>query len=467
MMPHTHVPLSVRLRHGFSYLLLLSAVVLAGGCASLSGNTQDRVLAARNRVAPALVHIRPVKEVFVSGKRTEVLTVGSGFIISADGYIVTNEHVAGESSEVWCILSDNTEHEARVVGVDPYTDVAVLKIEADRPFPYVRWGDSDAIEAGQMVLAMGSPHGLARSVSLGIISVRDRYLENASGMSSPYNNWIQTDAAINPGNSGGPLVNLKGDVVGINARMLSGAENLGFAIPANIARQVVTQIIDHGSVRRSALGLVFQEMTSKTDDLSARGVVIADVAPLSASYEAGVRPGDILIRLGNRPMHARHEEELPAVRKAVADLPVGEPVTLVLERGGEEMSFSVVTEEESAYKGRNAEFSEWGFTLVELTPDLARRAQLPGHTGVLVSGCLPGGLAASSGLTPGDIILKLDDTPVASLSDFMNLYKSVQENRKALTMLFVQKGALTRFVLIDQTNSKSSILDKEVLDHVD
>ena len=447
-------------------LLLILSLILSS-CAGLSVNTQDRVLSARNRVAPALVHIRPVKEVFVSGKRTEVLTVGSGFIISADGYIVTNEHVAGESSEVWCILSDNTEHQARVVGVDPYTDVAVLKIEAERPFPHVNWGDSDAIEAGQMVLAMGSPHGLARSVSLGIISVPDRYLEGAAGMTSPYNNWIQTDAAINPGNSGGPLVNLKGDVVGINARMLSGAENLGFAIPANIAREVVTEIVDHGRVQRGSLGLVFQEITSKTDDPQARGVVIADVAPMSSSYEAGIRPGDVLLRLGDRPLQARYEEELPAVRKAVADLPVGEALQLLLSRGDEEMEFTVTAEEESAIKGINAEFSEWGFTLVELTPELARRAQLHGHTGVLVSGCLPGGLAAISGLTPGDIILKVDEEDISSLAHFMDLYKTLQDSKQKLTMLFVQKGALTRFVLINRADNQSFVLDREILDHVE
>lgn len=447
-------------------LIFIPLLLGTGGCATLGGSTQIAVLAAKNGVAPALVHIRPLKEVFVAGRRSEVPIVGSGFIISTDGYIVTNEHVAGESSQVWCVFSDNTELEAQVVGTDPDTDIAVLKVEPTKPLPTVRLGESASLESGQLVLAMGSPHGLARSVSLGIISVTDRYLGNSSGMASPYNNWIQTDAAINPGNSGGPLVNMHGEVIGVNARVLSGAENVGFAIPINIAGEVITAIIRDGRVIRSWLGLDFQEMAAKTDDPTQHGVVIADVSPLSPAQEAGIAPGDLLVGVNEQNVDARFEESLPHVRKTIADLPVGESVTLHLIRGETPLEIEVATEEKVSLKGGQAEFSEWGFTAAELTPELARRAQLAGRSGVLVSGSQPGGIAGRSGLGQGDIILEMDGDPMQTLDEFTLAYQQRLESKQERIMLFVKRGAVTRFVLISQETEEAP-LDKEILDHVD
>ncbi len=451
------------------YLLfmLLPFMVVVSGCATLGGNAQYSVLRAKNSVAPALVHIRPLKEVFIAGRREEVPSVGSGFIISDDGYIVTNEHVAGDSSQVWCVFSDNTEIEARVVGTDADTDVAVLKVETEQRLPYVQMGTSSDLEAGQLVLAMGSPHGLARSASLGIISVTDRYLGDSSGLVSPYNNWIQTDAAINPGNSGGPLVNMRGEVIGVNSRVLSGAENVGFAIPVDIAKEVVDAIIREGRVHRSYLGLTFQEMAAKTDDQAVHGVVIADVAPLSPAQEAGISPGDLLTAINDRTLDARFEEDLPRVRKAIADLPIGASVILHLVRGETPMEVDVVTEEKLSLKGGQTEFAEWGFTAVELTPELARRAQLAGRSGVLISGSQPGGIAASGGLGQGDIILEMDGESVQTLDGFTQAYQLRRESKQKLVLLFVQRGAVTRFVLLNTGAQQESTLDKELLDHVD
>lgn len=442
-------------------------LLLQAGCATLGGS-QDAVLRAKDKVAPALVHIRPVKEVFVAGKRTEVITIGSGFIISPDGYVVTNEHVAGESSLVLCVLSDNTEKEARVVGVDVETDIAVLKLEHDTPLPYVKLGRSDTLQAGQMVLAMGSPHGLARSVSLGIVSVTDRFLPEGGALTSPFNTWIQTDAAINPGNSGGPLVNLRGEVIGINARVLGGADNVGFAIPVDTAREVIDAVIRDGRVKRSWLGLDLQEMTAKTNDPARKGVVIAGVAPLSPAQENGsVRPGDVLIALNETPVHARYEEDLPAVRKRIASLPVGEPVTLLLERGSETLEVSLVTEEYVSLKGGQAEFTEWGFTATEVTPEVARRAQLPVRAGVMVLGALPGGRAGQAGLAQGDIILEVDGEPIRDLQHLRERYDALLENSNPLVMLFVKQGALTRFVLVHTQTSAPAEIDEEILEYVE
>jgi len=437
-------------------LAVLSAFGLAllsglGGCATTGGmGVQSAVFRAKDEVAPALVHIRPVKEVFASGRREEILAIGSGFIISPDGYIVTNEHVAGEANLVRCVLGDRTEVEARVVGVDPYTDLAVLKIDTATPLPYVALGDSDKLEAGQVVLALGSPHGLSRSVSMGIVSVTDRQLDGRGTRESPFNTWIQTDAAINPGNSGGPLVNLRGEVIGINARTLRGADNVGFAIPSNTARDVVDAIIREGRVRRAWFGLELQEMMRLTDDPSRRGVLVADVDPLSPGAEAGIRPGDILLAVGGTPANARFEEDLPAAAQLLANQTIGAPVDLTLQRGDEQADIEVTPEELSEFKGSEIEFSEWGFTATELTPQMVRRAQLPNRDGVFVTGTQVGGIASNARLDRGDIILKVDDEPVRNLSEFRETYQEIVASGKRLTLLWVKRGALTRFVMIRQ-----------------
>ena len=437
--------------------VLLSMLGLSLGCATTVVNPDAAVLRAKDRVAPALVHIRPVKEVFTEGRREEMLVLGSGFIISPDGYVVTNEHVAGSSSAVNCVLYTKEELEAEVVGVDRSTDIAVLKLKVDnRTFPHVKLGSSSTLKAGQTVLALGSPHGLARSVSKGIVSVPDRYLTTGDPMAISYNNWIQTDAAINPGNSGGPLVNLRGEVVGINARRLGGAENVGFAIPIDVAKEVIDEIMANGRVIRSWIGLTFQEMSSKTNDPQQRGVVIADIEPLSPAAEAGLRPGDILVMLNGNPVEGRFAEDLPKINKMVADLPVGQPATLGIIRGNEALEITVKTEERSDAVGQEVEFPEWGFTASELTPELARRAQLPSRAGVLVSGIQVGGLAASAELSRGDIILKMDEDEVADLETFRNLYRQRVDSKQRLVLLDVRRGALMRYVLIKQESQPTS-----------
>ncbi len=328
--------------------LVAAAGIVLSGCLTGGLGSANSVIHAKSKVAPALVHVRPVKEVFRRGERREISVIGSGFIISPDGYVVTNEHVAGKSNYVRCVLFDKDEVEAEVVGTDVYTDIAVLKLITDRTdLPYVKLGRSSTLKAGQTVLALGSPHGLARSVSAGIVSVTDRNLETLGASRAPYNNWIQTDAAINPGNSGGPLVNLRGEVVGINTRKLRGADNVGFAIPIDIAREVIEEIRKYGHVTRSTIGVTFQEMMRFTDDPSRKGVLIGDVDPLSPAYSARIRPGDILLAVDGVPTNARFTEDLPAVRKLVADLPVGEAVLLSILRADRQLDVTVETVEKS------------------------------------------------------------------------------------------------------------------------
>jgi serine protease Do len=421
------------------------------GCATTGTDNDRTVIGATEKVAPALVHIRPVKEVFARGRREEILVVGSGFIVSPDGYVVTNEHVAGDSSIVRCVLFNREEVEAEVVGTDPYTDVAVLKLETDtKNLPTVQMGDSASLRNGQTVLALGSPLGLARSVSKGIVSVTDRHLGGNDLMQSPYNTWIQTDAAINPGNSGGPLVNLQGEVVGVNTRKLSGADNVGFAIPVDTVKDVMRQIIEHGRVRRSWAGILLQEMISRTDDPEERGVVIADINALSPAAEAGILPGDILLAVQGSPTHARFAEDLPAVEKLIADLPVGEEATFTVSRGGQTVDVAVRTEELSDVKGAEVAFPEWGFTVAALTPAIVRRAGLDSNKGVLVSGIEVGGLAGIAGLAQADVIQRIDGEEVTDLTTFRRLYLSAVESGKRLVLLDVRRGALTLYILVRQ-----------------
>lgn len=444
------------------YLKLLlwtvTLVPVLAGCMTAGAPSEDAVIRAKEKVAPALVHIRPVKEVFRQGQREEVLITGSGFIISPDGYVVTNEHVAGRSSSVRCVLGNKDEVSAKVIGVDPATDIAVLKLDTDRhDLPFAKLGRSANLRAGETVLALGSPHGLARSVSAGIVSVTDRYLAEANGRSiSPYNNWIQTDAAINPGNSGGPLINLRGEVIGINTRAMRAADNIGFAIPIDIAKEVIDKIIADGKVARSTIGVEFQEMLQKTEDPNARGVVIADVDPLSPARRAGLRPGDVLLNINGRPTDARFEEDLTRVRKLIADVPVGEEIALLVQRGNEQVEVRLNTIEKRELEGEEIEFTEWGFTVSELTPEIVRRAQLDSAKGVVITGVQVGGLAANARLAPGDIIVEMDEQPVEDLPAFKTMYRALVESRKPLVLFLVKRSALTQFLILKQAGALST-----------
>lgn len=434
------------------YVLSIALILaLTPGCMTMAGDSDARLVQAKNKVAPALVHIRPVKEVFRGGQRQEIAVLGSGFIISKDGYVITNEHVAGQSKLVRVVLFDKEEVDAEVVGTDKFTDIAVLKLQTQRTdLPVVQLALDKKLEAGMTVLALGSPHGLSRSVSKGIVSVTDRYLQDSGNMVSPYNTWIQTDAAINPGNSGGPLVNLNGKVVGVNARRLGGADNVGFAIPIGIAEEVWTDIIDHGRVERSWIGVTLQEMVSVTDDASRQGVVIGDVDPLSPAFEAGIRPGDVMLSIDGSVTNARFEEDLPEVRKRLADFPVGETLSLSMMRASQDLSIEVVTEAKGDITGREVELGAWGFTVSELTPAIVRRAQLPSRQGVFVSGTRVGGIAAIAGLRQGDIILRVDGEEISELAGFQDVYRERLDSKQPMVLLDVKRGAVTLYVLVKQ-----------------
>jgi len=284
------------------YLIILFLLFYVG-FTNGSENLQQQILDAKNKVFPALVHIEPVKEVFEDGKRVKVQVTGSGIIISPDGYILTNNHVAEKARHVFCTLSNRDEVRAEVIGLDALTDLAVLKLDlSDKDYQsvsYAEFGDSDSLEVGEIVMALGSPLGLSRSMSLGVVSS----IEDIGEMVSPYNLWIQTDAAINPGNSGGPLINIKGEVMGINARAIFFGENLGFAIPINTAKLVVDRILKEKVVRRSEIGIDWQEIKDYKKykkDSKLEGVLIANVDKNSSAKKADLQPGDVVYAINDK-----------------------------------------------------------------------------------------------------------------------------------------------------------------------
>jgi len=431
--------------------LLLSLIFVL----PLQAQTVDQTLLrnARDQVFPALVHIQPVKEFFFSGEKTKVQVTGSGIIIRPDGYVLTNSHVAEKARQVKCTLSDKTEVSAEVIGTDPWTDLAVLKLNlagAGLPaVPFAILGDSDKLQLGEMVLAMGSPLGLSRSLSMGVISSLDRYIEDEGEMVSPYNLWIQTDAAINPGNSGGPLVNLSGQVIGINARALIFGENLGFAIPANTARFVIDQLIRNGDVERSWLGVEWQEVNEYaryTGLKNLNGVLVAQVEPGSPADTSGLKPGDLVTAINGRPVQAWYREELPRIRLNIANLPVGSEVELTIRREDQNQTLKMITGKTGKFFGDEFECLEWEMAVEEITERVARNFNLPAPAGVLVSGVRRGGKAQEAGLERGAVLLKMDGQDIRDLTHFKELFRAAKSDQAHLLVSLT--GPSQRYSLI-------------------
>lgn len=424
-------------------------------------NFQTKILEAKNKVFPALVHIQPVKEFFSEGEKQKVQVTGSGVVISSDGYVVTNNHVAEKANFVKCMLSSKIEITAKVVGLDPWTDLAVLKLNLQEAnidsLPFAGFGDSDQIEVGQIAIALGSPLGLARSLSLGVISSVDRYFNDEGEMISPFNLWIQTDAAINPGNSGGPLINLNGDIIGINARAVVFGENLGFAIPANIVKYVVNQIIQNGEVERSNIGVEWQEIKEYRESLKQpdlAGVLVAGVEEASPADLAGLKAGDIVTQINGNNMFAIHLEELPKIRLFIANLPVKSKIHLTVLRNGKSQQIVIKSDKQSKFRGNEFICEEWGLSVQEITPRIVKNFQLKSDKGILISSIKAGSKGSKAEVRPGQILRKVDGIEIVNLEDFKTRYEKYKKQTEKSFLLFLQYGQNNQFALIegDKTN---------------
>ncbi len=361
-------------------------------------------------------------------------SLGSGFIIDEEGHIITNNHVIEGASEIRIRLSNEKEFPAEVVGRDPKTDIALIKIKGAKDLPVVELGDSDKLEIGEWVMAIGNPFGLAHTVTVGIVSAKGRVIG-----SGPYDDFIQTDASINPGNSGGPLFNIRGEVVGINTAIVASGQGIGFAIPINMAKEIIPQLKKKGRVTRGGIGVYVQKLTpelAKSFGLEKdKGALVAEVLPGSAAEQAGIRRGDVIVKFNGKDI-----DEMNDLPKIVAATPVGKEVEVGVIREGKPLTLKVKVgelKEEITPPIEKAQF-DLGMSVQEITPDLARQLRLKETTGVIVSDIEPGGVAEEAGLRRGDVIREINGRPISKLSDYQAALSKIKKGD--IIRLLVKRG---------------------------
>ncbi|HEV7370868.1 DegQ family serine endoprotease [Arenibaculum sp.] len=375
--------------------------------------------------------------------------LGSGFIVDPSGYIVTNNHVVEQADEVKVILSDETELPAEVIGTDPLTDLALLKVETDRELTAVEWGNSDEAEVGDWVLAIGNPFGLGGTVTSGIISARARQIN-----AGPYDDFLQTDASINRGNSGGPLFDMDGLVVGVNTAIFSptgGSVGIGFAIPSSIAQPVIRQLREEGEVVRGYLGVQIQPITPEIAEAvgldEPRGALVADVVPGSPAAEAGIEPGDVILEYAGDDV-----AEPRLLSRAVAATEVGTEREVVVLRDGERQTLDVeiarlqseteMAAAEDAPAQENGVEGPLGLELSELTPELRRQYGIEdGTEGVVVTGVERDSVAAEQGFQPGDVIRRIGGEKIETPDEVSAQIDAAREaDRNSVLVLRERQG---------------------------
>ena len=405
-----------------------------------------------NQTLDAVVRIDVREVAFEAGTRRFASSIGSGVILSEDGLVLTNAHVASPRAvELSVTLASLERVNATLVGWDHWTDLALLRIDvADARrrglhFAHAEFGDSDKLFVGQTVYAVGTPFGLTRTATRGIISNNNRYFEDETGVNGyetgSFNTWLQTDAAINPGNSGGPLVTEDGLVVGINARGYLGADNLGFAIPANIARRVVAGLVRDGAITRSYIGLVPRELQDLESFYALAlntGLLINTVDRDSPAARAGLRGGDVLLAIDGKKVDGRFPEQLPPIQNIIASLPVGTTLTLTVKRGTETRDYKVVTERLESRIGEEWAFEKWGLSVRKVSRTYARENQLSDSAGAIVIGVQPGFPASVAGIGRGDIIAKVNQQPIDSL-DVIKRVHTAYANKPEPVLVEVQR----------------------------
>jgi serine protease Do len=364
-------------------------------------------------------------------------SLGSGFIISPDGYILTNEHVVDGADEIKVRLDDGRSFTAVVKGQDQKLDIALLKIDAGGDLPVARLGDSDALQVGEWVMAIGNPFGLSETVTVGIVSAKGRVIG-----AGPYDNFIQTDASINPGNSGGPLFDSQGRVVGINSAIVSGGQGIGFAIPINAVKAILPQLKKTGHVVRGWLGVTIQPMTPQLAESfglkEAKGALVSEVVKDSPAEQAGIRRGDIIVSLQDKEV-----ENVSDLPRLVAAIPVGEKINIGLLRDGKKIDVTATVgklaeTEEKAGTAPGGSAGTLGLTVTDVTPDAAQTYGLTGDKGALVTAVDPSGPAADSDIRPGDLIIEVNSKRVDTVKEFAESVKKAKKGQ--VLRLLIQRG---------------------------
>ena len=391
------------------------------------------------------------------GRPRRVQSLGSGFIIDPAGYVVTNNHVIKDADEITVILSDDRELPATLLGHDPKTDLALLKVEIDEPLPSVKFGDSDALRVGDWVMAIGNPFGLGSTVTAGILSARGRNIN-----AGPYDDFLQTDASINRGNSGGPLFNMDGEVIGVNTAIFSpsgGSVGIGFSIPSAIAAPVIAQLREFGHTRRGWLGVRIQTVTDEIASTlgleEASGALVADVTPDSPAEAAEFKPGDVILTFDGQEV-----TEMRDLPRIVAGTEIGKEVEVVLLRKGEIQTKRVIIDEldeappimtAAASPGEmNAEAESLGMTFATINPGLRERFGLAEDIdGVIVTDVDPDGAAAERNIRPGDVIVEVGLEEVITPDDVLDRVKQASEAKRKSVLLLLDSSGEQRFVAVE------------------
>ncbi|HEY8155323.1 MAG TPA: trypsin-like peptidase domain-containing protein [Myxococcota bacterium] len=433
---------------------LAIALLLAAGPSSAQGDAslEQRIIEVAARIQPSVVHIEAI--VKLNDRRSEV--TGSGVIASADGRIITNHHVLDDAEKVTVTVPGvKKRYPARIVGTDPQTDIALLRIQPDAPLAAAPLGAARPVRVGQWVLAIGNPYGLDGTVSLGIVSAQGRNLEIPDLM----NDFIQTDAMIDRGSSGGPLVDLDGRVVGINSR--GQGRGIGFTIPIDTALQVVAQL-ERGGIERGWLGLTLQPLDRELADYlaipDATGAIVNSVAEGSPAARAGLRPGDVITAFNGFPVEAEKDEDLGAFQRIVASVKPGQQVTLDLLRDGKPRRLTLRIGTQPRIEPAEAE-TEIGFHVQEITPNLARDERLAVDRGAFVSFVARGSAASEAGLEIGDVIERIEGHEVENLDDFR------LASGKALALerflIVARRGSETKYLLVKRVARRSAPPESE------
>jgi serine protease Do len=371
-------------------------------------------------------------------------SLGSGCIIDREGYIITNNHVIEKAQTIKVKLIDGKEYDATVVGRDPKTDLALIKIDAKNSLHVATFGDSDNLEIGDWVVAIGNPFGLETTVTAGIVSAKGRVIG-----AGPYDDFIQTDASINPGNSGGPLFNLKGEVVGINTAIVSGGQGIGFAIPINMARELLPQLKSKGKVTRGWLGVVIQKITpeiAKTFGLKeSEGALVSDVTEDGPAEKAGIKRGDVIVSFNGKAI-----KEMDALPKLVGATEIGKKAKVGIIRDGKPLEVEVIIGElkdEKLQASKKPEVEkDFGLVVQNITPEIATHLNLKDKRGVIVTDVQPGSPAQEGDIRSGDIIKEISRKPIKNIEDFKEAMKKV--NIKEGAVLLIQRENVTFYTVL-------------------
>ena len=352
-------------------------------------------------------------------------SLGSGFIIDKDGYIVTNNHVIEGADQIKVKLKNGQEFEAEIVGRDANTDIALIKLKSARELPFVKLGDSSELKVGDWVMAIGNPFGLEHTVTAGIVSAKGRVIG-----SGPYDDFIQTDASINPGNSGGPLLNLKGEVVGINTAIVATGQGIGFAIPMTLARGIIEQLVAQGEVTRGWLGVAIQDLNEELAEYygipGEEGVLVTEVFPGDPAESAGIKAKDIVIEVNGKKVATSRE-----LSRTIADIGVGEKAKILVLRNGKKKTFKVkiAKREDSKIIARRIppeKGDELGIRVTDLTEEIARRFNIPTTEGVIVVGVESDSKGSEAGVNVGDMIKEINHRAIKTVSDYQAMIEQIE-----------------------------------------